>query len=781
MKRHTRLNARPTIGDVVAQYDSIAALKAARVGAQGATVQIRGYSAAGDGGGGLFRWDPTDTSSADNGGTILTPTSSPTPAGRWKRVYEGEVNARWFGVNPSNLDNTAALQAAVDWVRTDTTRTGGVTPSGGGIFIPAGYYRFKLDEGTSGLSTITISSNYVYFRGEGKNTVLAVSRTGTDANSLFTWTQAVRGQGGGIRDVCINGASKLKNAVTLSLWRDMGFHNISLYDIHGWVIDAVATTVSSGATLGENLRISNIDYIASSGTNSCLPTGGIRFTSSSTCSWSDCFLDGIFIECVWYAAILLDGVCRFEVNNVRSAWSGTSSNTVDGSSKTGVLHAVHLANSVTGSWATVCGQHTVRNVYLESHSGVETPDVYVAVLIDIAAGVTGYNMYNRIENVNTSWSNGPGTLMLVNNTGTVGRVYGNTFIGNRMPASDVLGRISIGTDVRGTYLYLTPNFGRLGTAVVDNGTQTYINNVINKAFTVGSNLWPNSNYTSPNAADVGQISVDTATGRVVLQDAKNDPHLIGPRPGLDVVAPYGPQRIQAMPNPATPVVVPTPGAAGATTYTYYVVAIDKDGNKTVPSSAGTTATGPATLTTTNYLWINWAPVPGAVKYDLLKGDTGHSIATNLVATHFQDDGSVSTSAYTPSGANPAGTLTVDSTVTASATIELGHATDTTLSRVAAGRVAVEGVELVRRTVQSVTSAVTLGALGDYIVLIGASGAPTLPTAVSNGGVYRFKNVDTGAHTIATTSAQTIEGLTTYTLPAGAAIDVVSDGSNWRIL
>jgi hypothetical protein len=86
-----------------------------------------------------------------------------------------------------------------------------------------------------------------------------------------------------------------------------------------------------------------------------------------------------------------------------------------------------------------------------------------------------------------------------------------------------------------------------------------------------------------------------------------------------------------------------------------------------------------------------------------------------------------------------------------------------------------------RTVQSVTTSTTLGAAGDYVALIGASGAPTLPTAVSNTSMYWLKNVDTADKTIATTSSQTIEGTTTIVLSANQAITVVSDGSNWRIV
>lgn len=85
-----------------------------------------------------------------------------------------------------------------------------------------------------------------------------------------------------------------------------------------------------------------------------------------------------------------------------------------------------------------------------------------------------------------------------------------------------------------------------------------------------------------------------------------------------------------------------------------------------------------------------------------------------------------------------------------------------------------------RTIQTVTSSAVLGAAGDYLVFIGSGGAPTLPTAVGNTGRYSLKNITTTDRTIATTSSQTIDGETGLTLPAGVSVDLVSDGSNWRI-
>jgi hypothetical protein len=59
---------------------------------------------------------------------------------------------------------------------------------------------------------------------------------------------------------------------------------------------------------------------------------------------------------------------------------------------------------------------------------------------------------------------------------------------------------------------------------------------------------------------------------------------------------------------------------------------------------------------------------------------------------------------------------------------------------------------------------------------------TLPTAVGiTGRVYSIKNSGTGVITVATTSSQTIDGITTQTLNQYDNIVVMSNGANYIIL
>ena len=115
--------------------------------------EVQGYYAAGDGGGGSFWWDK-DSTSTDNGGTVITPDSAPA-SGRWRALDVVTINIRQFGANPSQTGaiNTAAVVAAL----------GAATASTAEVFAPAGTYAMS----TAGSFPLSVPAG-ITFRGAGR-------------------------------------------------------------------------------------------------------------------------------------------------------------------------------------------------------------------------------------------------------------------------------------------------------------------------------------------------------------------------------------------------------------------------------------------------------------------------------------------------------------------------------------------------------------------------------------------------------------------------------------
>jgi hypothetical protein len=92
---------------------SIAALRLVSPAATASLlVRVSGYYLPGDGGGGVYYYAAADTSSADDGGATIL---SADGASRWKLVNDGSVSVCQYGVQGTGADESAMVQAALNW------------------------------------------------------------------------------------------------------------------------------------------------------------------------------------------------------------------------------------------------------------------------------------------------------------------------------------------------------------------------------------------------------------------------------------------------------------------------------------------------------------------------------------------------------------------------------------------------------------------------------------------------------------------------------------------
>lgn len=92
---------------------------------------VTGYYEAGDGGGGHYYLDALDTTSVDNGGSVIVATDG----GRWKLTSTGEISVKQFGaVGDGVADDTVAIQAAFN----------ALSGGNGALRFPTGVYNYTL-------------------------------------------------------------------------------------------------------------------------------------------------------------------------------------------------------------------------------------------------------------------------------------------------------------------------------------------------------------------------------------------------------------------------------------------------------------------------------------------------------------------------------------------------------------------------------------------------------------------------------------------------------------
>lgn len=128
---------------------SIQTLRLTPAAANAELVFLQNYYVGVKGGEGFFFYDSADTTSPDNGGSVIVNNLGQ----RWKRLGTGPLKAEWFGVRVDGVACGDRLQAAITWVATN----GGILELPEGE-INMGTTRIRVDW-FSGVKAFTLKGN----------------------------------------------------------------------------------------------------------------------------------------------------------------------------------------------------------------------------------------------------------------------------------------------------------------------------------------------------------------------------------------------------------------------------------------------------------------------------------------------------------------------------------------------------------------------------------------------------------------------------------------------
>jgi hypothetical protein len=287
-----------------ATINSIADLKTFTAQDTDSAVELLGYYAKGDGGGGSFYWDAASTE-ADNGGTIIQVTGVTT--GRWKRRFSGAVNVKWFGAKGDGVtDDTVFIQSAIDFLENRSEN----------LYFPANTFlttqtlevpfnaRFRIlgDGGwTYKQSTIKNTTSSVIIKVKGKLTIqyLKVEGDGSNTGISFKRADIADEANDSLNDIdCDVSKSTFQN---LSIGMETFGRQVSVYDNqfsqingNGIIIDKLNETGNYGGSV-RAIRIWRNKFHATSQTVSSI---WIKAGNAYGCSIQNNFQDsfGGFIK-----------------------------------------------------------------------------------------------------------------------------------------------------------------------------------------------------------------------------------------------------------------------------------------------------------------------------------------------------------------------------------------------------------------------------------------------------------------------------------------------------
>lgn len=430
---------------------------------------VRGVASLFDSGHGIFRVDSGDTTSADNGGTILVDALGR----RWKREFVGPLHAAWFGVRG---DGVTADKAAIDLASAAAVARSGVLKFHAGTFLYAGRW------------TIT-GAERIVIEGEGEATVFQ----STDRTTNTDWHLHFTGDYITLRNFRVDGE---KAALSSPVTERYGVYVNGLWtELDGVIIhDTINNATSLNGTRGVRVirsTIRDIGYDSASQNTIGILTGAAEQTTIVGNTVYNCGRTGIMAFNA--QKVTITG------NNVDSCENGIR---VDKTTWTDPNYAVISGNTVTNGYG----------------DGIRFSGNYVTVTGNLCHGNSGNGLNseggsNQVVSGNTSTGNTQNGLRVGSAAAATEKltITGNTLTGNTANGIFLNNTTAAATDVVIVGNNLTGNTDRairLGNAGADSTLFHANNNYLAGNIVMSSTGWT---ITAPGAYQTTLTAAATIT------------------------------------------------------------------------------------------------------------------------------------------------------------------------------------------------------------------------------------------------------------------------------
>jgi parallel beta-helix repeat protein len=245
-----------------------------------ATVYIKGYATAGDGGDGLFVWDPSSTAT-DNAGTIVALNTG--GIGRWKRQVGGAVNVKWFGVKGDGSNETTSVQLVVD------------SAGGRPVLFPAGIY--AVNNVTLPANTTIFSEGGATLKGfSGSGNVLSIGSGCVVRNFTIDGNKASKTGGKGIQAAWADGC-----VIESCTIRDCFEQGIQIQNTNGFLLSKNDIAYCGGNPAPDQFQGISIVYanhgqVLANRVTHC--QHGIQFWGDVTIRVTDLLIQGNYVDTI---------------------------------------------------------------------------------------------------------------------------------------------------------------------------------------------------------------------------------------------------------------------------------------------------------------------------------------------------------------------------------------------------------------------------------------------------------------------------------------------------